>query len=33
LAVIVGGAIAWTAYTLLNDRAAGDGPDERGLPV
>jgi hypothetical protein len=33
LAVIVGGVIAWTAYTLLNDRAAGHGPDEQRLPV
>lgn len=33
LAAIAGGAIAWAAYTLLNDRAAGDGPGEHHLPV
>jgi hypothetical protein len=33
LAAIAGGAIAWTAYVLLNDRAAGHGPDEQHLPV
>jgi positive regulator of sigma E activity len=33
LAAVAGGAIAWTAYTLLNDRATGRGPDERHLPV
>jgi hypothetical protein len=33
LAAIAGGAIAWIAYVLLNDRTAGHGPDEHHLPV
>lgn len=33
LAAIAGSAVAWTAYTLLTDHAAGHGPDEHHLPV